>query len=143
MDKVSERFWWRGMEDSVTEFLKRCSVCALERVARPKGRQGKHGTYQVRRRGELVATDVLTISPPSSEGHTKVLVAADALTRWAMAVPIKEETARIVAEVLYTHWFCIFGPPEQLLSDRGRTFTGDVIARICEKLGVKKIFTSP
>lgn len=143
MDRVSERFWWKGIEESVIEFLKKCNVCALERVARPKTRQGKLGTYQVKRRGELVATDILTISPASSEGHTKVLVAADALTRWAFAVPLKDELARTVADALYTGWFCKFGPPENLLSDRGRSFAGEVIGRICDRLGVKKIFTSP
>ena len=143
MDRVSERFWWKKMENSVKEFLEMCSVCAQERVARPKGRQGRLGTYQVKRRGEIVATDVLTISPASSEGHTKVLVAADALTRWSFAVPLKDESARTVADALYTGWFCVHGPPEALLSDRGRTFSGDVLANICSKLGVKKIFTSP
>ena len=143
LDKIGERFWWKGMEENVKKFIKECTVCALERVSRPRTRQGKLGTYQVRRRGELVAVDVLTITPRSSAGHTKVLVIADAFTRWCVAVPIADETAATVATELYTKWFCVFGPPEKLLSDRGRTFTGDVIARICARLGVQKIFTSP
>lgn len=131
MDKISERFWWRKMEERVKEFIKRCSVCAQERVPRPNVRQGKHVTYQARRRGEIVAVDVLTITPSSTAGHTKVLVIADAFTRWCVTTPIIDETASTVAQELYTKWFCVFGPPEKLLSDRGRTFAGKVIERIC------------
>lgn len=143
MDKVSERFWWKGMEASVRDHLGDCPVCVIEHVARPRGRQGKHVTYQVKRRGEIVAIDVLTISPASSKGHRKIVVMADAFTRWCVAMALKDESARTVADALYAGWICVFGPPEKLLSDRGKTFTGEVIAKLCAKLGVKKIFTTP
>jgi hypothetical protein len=41
------------------------------------------------------------------------------------------------------YWVCVFGPPEKLLSDQGRNFEGDLVRRMCEKLGTKKISTSP
>jgi transposase InsO family protein len=56
---------------------------------------------------------------------------------------MKNETASIVAETLYRECICRFGPPECLLSDQGSAFTGDVMARLCKKLGIKKGFTSP
>jgi hypothetical protein len=50
----------------------------------------------------------------------------------------EDETASIVAETLYRERTCRFGPPERLLSDPDSAFTGDVMARLCTKLGIKK-----
>lgn len=80
LEKVRERFWWKNMENLVRENLKKCPVCVLERVSRLRGRGGKHGTYQVTRRGEILALDVLSITPESMEGYKKFLVMAYALT---------------------------------------------------------------
>jgi hypothetical protein len=55
---------------------------------------------------------------------------------------MKDETASIVAETLYREWICRFGPAERLLPDRGSAFTGDVMARLGTKLGIKNVFTS-
>lgn len=89
LDKIRRRFWWMGMEVGVKAYIEKCSVCVMERAARLKGRKGKHGKYQMRRRGEIFAIDVLSITHASSEGHMKVLVMADALTRLSWAVPFK------------------------------------------------------
>jgi hypothetical protein len=137
MDKVAARFWWPTFRDDCAIYIDGCNVCAMERVRRPK-RHGRFGRWQASRRGEIVAVDELTITP---EGFTKVLVMADAL-RFYWATPMKDETASIVAETLYREWICRFGPPDRLLSDRGSAFTGDVMARLCTKLGIKKVFTS-
>jgi Integrase core domain len=113
---------------------------AMERVRRPK-RHGRFGRWQASRRGEVAAVDVLTITQASSEGFTKVLGMADALTIFCWATPMKEETASIVAETLYSEWICRLGPPERLLSDRSSVFTDDVMARLCKKLGIKNGFS--
>jgi transposase InsO family protein len=56
---------------------------------------------------------------------------------------MKDEKASIIAETMYRQLICRFGPPERLLSDRGSAFTGDVMARLCKKLGIKNVFTIP
>jgi hypothetical protein len=55
----------------------------MERVRRPK-RHGRFRRWQESRQGEVVAVDVLTITPASPEGCTKVLVIAAALTRFLL-----------------------------------------------------------
>lgn len=141
-DRIAARFWWPALRAQVQHHINACVCCAVEKVPRPQ-RQGKLGKYQVSRRGEIVAVDILSITPASSNGCTKVLVIADALTRLCWAVALPDEKAATVADALYKEWICRFGPPEHLLSDRGKTFTGEVITRLCKRLGVKKISTSP
>jgi Integrase zinc binding domain/Integrase core domain len=137
MDKFPAHFWWPTLRDDCATCIDECHVCAMERVRRPK-RHARFGRWQASRRGEVAAVDVHTITPASPEGCTKVLVMADALTGFCWATPMKDETASIVAETLYREWTCRFGPPERLLSDPDSAFPGDVMARLCKKLGIKK-----
>jgi Integrase zinc binding domain len=115
MDRIAARFWWPTLRDDCAIYIEESNVCAMERVRRPK-RHGRFGRWQASRRGQVVAVDVRTITPASSEGFTKLLVMADALIRFCWATPMKDETASIVAETLYHEWICRLGPLERLLS---------------------------
>ena len=67
----------------------------------------------------------------------------DVFTKYAFAVPTKNEKAVTVAKVLVDKVFSVFGIPERLLSDRGRNFESQVIEQMCKLLGIKKVFTCP
>jgi hypothetical protein len=58
-------------------------------------------------------------------------------------VPLKDEKACTVADAVIKQWVGLFGLPEKLLSDQGHIFEGEVVRRMCVKLGTKKISTSP
>ena len=49
--------------------------------------------YQVSRRFEMVAMDVLQIIP-APDGFTKLLFIGDCLTRFMISVPVKNEEAK-------------------------------------------------
>jgi hypothetical protein len=59
-----------------------------------------------------------------------------------MAVAMKDKKAETVARIIFEKWITVVGPPEYLLSDRGRNVTGVVIENLCKKVGTKKISTS-
>jgi transposase InsO family protein len=63
-------------------------------------------------------------------------------SRFIVAVAIKDEKAETVARIPFEKWVTVVGPPEYLLSDRGRNVTGGVIENLCKKVGTKKISTS-
>ncbi|KAA8491012.1 Transposon Ty3-I Gag-Pol polyprotein [Porphyridium purpureum] len=98
------------------------------------------GRRRPTRRFELVAADLLNISPKTARGFDKVLVVADLFSRFTVAVPVAEETARSVADGLLSAWVAPFGPPEALLSDNGSAFRSELLARTSQLLGIE-VFT--
>ncbi|KAJ8903237.1 hypothetical protein NDN08_004347 [Rhodosorus marinus] len=66
----------------------------------------------------------------------------DLLTRFVVAVPIKEETKEVIAKIILERWFLLFGPPEGFLSGRGTSFLSNVLQDICRKMGIRRILTS-
>jgi transposase InsO family protein len=59
-----------------------------------------------------------------------------------IAAPIPDQTMDTIAHVLLKEVIARYGTPQQLLSDRGSSFTGNLIRTIYKILGTKKIFTT-
>lgn len=66
----------------------------------------------------------------------------DYLTKWVEAFAISDQTADTIARLFVESVVCRHGVPEQLLSDRGTNFLSELIAGVCDILGVEKINTS-
>ena len=70
---------------------------------------------------ERLAIDILKLDRGHG-GVEDVLVMTDSFTKFAQAVPCKDQTAPVVAMALRDHWFGRYGVPVQLHSDQGRNF---------------------
>ena len=86
----------------------------------------------------MVAIDIMGPFPLSSKG----IIICDYFTRWVEAFGIPNQAATTVADKLM-EFILRFGVPEQLHSDQGRNFESDVIAEVCNTLGVVKTRTTP
>ena len=91
---------------------------------------------------DLVCIDFLKLD---TDSHNKsyVLVITDHFTRFARAVPMRNQTARGVAEVLWKELFLDFGFPRRLHSDRGASFTGTLMRELAKQTGVRSSYTTP
>jgi Integrase zinc binding domain/Integrase core domain len=139
--RVGSRFWWPKFRMDVEQKVKGCLVCELARAS-PPNRQGRIVEYHPTRRFEIVAIDVMEVSPKSGRGNTKVVAIGDIFTRFAWAYPVADERFKTISKVLLDGWILRYGPPEKLLSDRGKVFVGKMLESMCNMMGVKKIFTT-
>ena len=69
------------------------------------------------------------------------MVLTDAYTKWVLAKPTKDETAKTTADALVS-WFLLFGIPHYIVSDQGRAFESNLIAAICDQFDITKRHTS-
>ena len=67
----------------------------------------------------------------------------DHFTRFAQAIPCKNQTAHTTAKALYENFFLHYSFPEKIHSDQGRNFESRVIKQLCKLLGIKKSRTTP
>ena len=52
--------------------------------------------------------------------------------------PLKDQTAPKIVDALLRNWIYIHGSPFYLLSDQGSNVDGEVMAEICNELGIEK-----
>ncbi|SPO38929.1 uncharacterized protein PSFLO_04408 [Pseudozyma flocculosa] len=86
--------------------------------------------------------DLIEGLPPSTTGDGKttadsILVVVDRLTKYTVALPtVATATSKEHARLLDDHVFSHFGLPDQIISDRGRTFVSAVWSGIMELYGI-------
>ena len=138
---VRDRCWWPGLQHDVKRYVSQCQRCAVAK-----------GPYHSTRTplGSLLATKPLEVLAmdftqlePSSDGRENILVLTDVFTKFSIAVPTKDQKATTVVKTLIKEWFLVYGVPQRIHSDQGRSFEAELVQELCRLYGVKKSRTTP
>ncbi|MCO5600179.1 hypothetical protein L7F22_054287 [Adiantum nelumboides] len=138
---LQEGYVWPSIERDVHHWCKSCKECQsmASRVLRSEIR-GTILAYDV---FEKWGIDAIGPLPITARGKCYILTAVDYLSRWAEAKPVKQITSKDVVKFIYEDICCKFGMPLELLSDKGPGFRGELVDYLCEKLHVRRRFTTP
>ena len=134
------RFYWFQMERDIRAYCKGCMPCILRKAPPPQ--RAPMCSLESSGPMDLVCIDFLKLDT-DSHNKSHVLVITDHFTRFARAVPMRNQTARGVAEVLWKELFLDFGFPGRLHSDRGASFTGKLMRELAKQTGVRSSYTTP
>ncbi|MCO5570045.1 hypothetical protein L7F22_023759 [Adiantum nelumboides] len=138
---LQEGYVWPSIQRDVHHWCKSCKECQsmASRVLRSEIR-GTILAYDV---FEKSGIDAIGPLPITARGKCYILTAVDYLSRWAEAKPVMQITSKDVAKFVYEDICCKFGMPLELLSDKGPGFRGELVDYLCEKLHVRRRFTTP
>lgn len=67
----------------------------------------------------------------------------DHFTKYAVAVPTRNQKAKTVAKSLWDNFLVHYGFPENLHSDRGPDFESHMIKELCKVADISKTRTTP
>lgn len=140
LELVRSRFYWPKMASDIETKIKTCERC-VKRKSQPE-KAAPLVNIQTSRPMELVCMDFLSLEPDSH--NTKdILVITDHFTRYAVAIPTRDQKASTVAKCLWEQFLSHYGFPERLHSDQGRDFESRTIKELCALAGIRKVRTSP
>lgn len=139
LELVRNRFFWPKMMDDVHRKVHQCERCIKRKTVIPD--RAPLVNIKTSQPLELVCIDYLTLEP-SRGGVENVLVITDHYTRYATAIPTRNQTAKTTAQAL-SSFFMTYGFPKTLHSDQGRNFESLVIKEMCKMLGIVKSHTTP
>ena len=99
--KIQLHYFWPGMSDFVRDRIIACHKCIARNS--PVNHRQPMGHVLVSGRFERVAMDLLDVSVISAKGYKYILVVCDYFTKYTEAYPLKDKTARSVADALMGH----------------------------------------
>ena len=137
---LKSRFYWKGMEKSVKDFVSSCRTCI-----QTKSSKTQHSATQLPKAPkcrERLAIDIASM-PKSHRGKSYFLQMIDANTKFIATAALEDQQAETLRKVLWPKWFAYFGIPRSLLSDQGTNVDGNVIRTLCKRLNILKIHSSP
>jgi len=136
---LRDRFYWPGMTKDVTDWITSCGRC-IRRKALPNHR-APLVSIETTAPLQLVCMDYLSLEP-SKGGQHSVLVICDHFTRFAQAIPTRNQTARTTAEAFYSNFIIHYGIPDRIHSDQGAQFESKLIKELCILTGMTKSRTT-
>ena len=135
---LQECFWWPGMAKQMRQTIRACTHCLLYEGGLPKGPLCPIVATPPL---DLIYVDFTSIEtmlePYQSPRVTNILVFQDHFMKHVLAYVTPDETAKTVPKFLYGGYISIFGALARLLSDKGASFTSNIIEELCKILGVK------
>ncbi|KAM9959529.1 hypothetical protein ACTFIR_000607 [Dictyostelium discoideum] len=138
LNKIKERFHWRGMIKDIKQYTQQCNVClSIKR---------KYG----KKEGLLVPIKVVAepfhtvgvdfIGPVELKGvKIYLLVFIDYFSKWPEVYLTQYQDSETVANILFYEIITRYGAPARLVSDRGAVFLSAVVSGINKIFDTKKI----
>ena len=127
---LKERFYWPGMDTFVSDRIQRCMPCAQGKAPHlPESAPMFH--ISASQPMELVCIDFLGLE--ECRGRFQyILVITDVFTKYAWAIPTKNQTAVTTARVLFDQFVGSLWIPYETTSDQGRPFEGRLMHELCK-----------
>ena len=141
-DQVRRRAFWPGWKDDVSLEVKKCVECSRYH----RGKAPKQTPLHPFHSGdpmEVISLDITGKHPRSYRGNEFIITIICLFSKFAVAVPVRNHTAPVVARALLDHWISLYGTPMKILSDQGREFESQLFQELCSRLEVQKVRTSP
>ncbi|XP_070405900.1 uncharacterized protein [Nothobranchius furzeri] len=117
--RVRQKFYWPDQEGEVRRYHQGCVACSLQRekVELRAPLNPVVVSYPL----EVIGLDFLSLGRPT-DVFQNILVATDLFTRFAWAIPTRDQTAQTTVRALWTHVIQPFGCPARFHSDQGPNF---------------------
>nr|XP_024661217.1 protein NYNRIN-like [Maylandia zebra] len=129
---IKSRFVIKKTSHAVKRILATCLTCARTNVGKPKA---KH--QHLPQPDFPFHTLQIDFTHMPAQGSIKyLLVIVDQFSKWVEAYPTSKETAEVVCQKLCNEIIPRFGIPHQINSDRGPSFTSEVIQKCAKTLAI-------
>ena len=137
---LKSSYYWLNMKKEVFFHCKNCSECILQNQTTTDTQFGTFTTPQGPM--QFICMDIVgPISPVSFKGNRFCLTVIDMLTGYTMAVAIPNKSAETVVKVYMDHFYSIFGGSSSMLTDNGSKFRNEMFDEVCDKLGIKRVYS--
>ncbi|KAE8888166.1 hypothetical protein PF005_g23800 [Phytophthora fragariae] len=127
--RIAQTYWWPSLRREVKRWVLGCQECGSRKV-RPREVIPPLRSLRGGDVGDRWALDVAGPLPTTDGGERYVIAAVEFVTRYVVAIAVKQHTADNVAAFLMKNVVLKFGAFRELLTDGAPELTGKVIEQL-------------
>ncbi|XP_032689886.1 uncharacterized protein LOC116853116 [Odontomachus brunneus] len=140
--RIKGKYQWPNLKTDVQTYIRNCRNCQLKNLVRVKTRQPMVLTDTPKEAFEKISMDIMGPLPTTSSGNSYILTIQDLLTKYSLAIPLKQATAIDIAEAFVNNFICTYGTPRIILTDQGSHFINSLMKAISKKFKIKQCRTT-
>ena len=134
---MHSRYYWSGLNDWVTRYVRNCSICRRANAPRDRTPGLLQPLPVPDHPWQHIAMDFKSF-PVDKKGYDSIWVVIDRLTKQSFSIPCyKTSTAKDMALMYIKYIYRTKGVPDSIVSDRGPQFVSEFWNEFTRILGVK------
>ena len=138
LSRLKQEGYWPGMANDVQCYCQECNTYQKSKLPSPT--RAPLVNIPIGNPWEMLAVGILEV-PVSRNNHCYLLVVMDYFTKWADAIPLRDQKAITIADAVIK--LCSnFGVPDVLHSDQGRNFESNLFHQVLQAFGIHKTRTT-
>ncbi|KMQ89576.1 enzymatic polyprotein endonuclease reverse [Lasius niger] len=118
-NRLRPHYYWNTMKKDIQTFIQKCRQCQLKKLTRIKTKQPMVITDTPGAAFDKVSLDIVGPLPITNSGNQYILTMQDLLTKYSVAVPLRDATSLSIANALTNNFICVYGAPKAILTDQG------------------------
>jgi hypothetical protein len=130
---------WTGMKQELEEYIRQCETCQKNKITQNKTKMPMNITTTPEVVWEKCALDIVGPLSHTLDGNKYALTFQDELSKYTLAVPIRQQDAPTVAKAFVEEIILQFGIPQTVLTEQGSNFMSEVFSKVCKILRIKRI----
>lgn len=139
---IKSRFYWPKMRRDIKRYVSSCLGCQRRKAPNTR-KQGFTRSLPIAEQVfDTVGIDLMTKLPATYAGYKALLVCTDNLSKYVVAVPLRNEVAETILHAFFNHVVAIHGCPRVVISDNGSNLVGEASRDFFRLFGIKRIHTS-
>ena len=137
--RIKDRFYFPNMRSRIRKFVQECDKC--QKIKSTKQLTAPLKPIRSTRPRQIITTDITGPLPTTTRNNNCILVVCDHFSKYTVAYAMPNQLASTVANSL-VKYFCIFGLPEAILSDRGTNFQSALVSELLDLLDIHRLRTT-
>ena len=125
-EKIRRKYFWSKMLDQISEFVKNCHRCQLNKINR-KQKPGYCELLEVKQPFSRVEIDITGPYEETPRGNKYVVAAIDCFTKYVEMRAIPSQDKFTIAKFIYEDIITRHSPQLILQSDRGGAFLSEIV----------------
>ena len=139
--KLRSYFYWPSMYDDVVKFVSNCHKCKINKP-KIKITEEMVVTPTPQKPFDVVIVDTMGPLNVTENGNKYILCLVCDLSKYLVAIPIKNKEAKTVAKAIFEGFILIYGVMSEIRTDLGTEFNNSLVSELLETLGITHMKSS-